>query len=112
MHESESGEDHAKDIYSLYHILHSELEKTEQFSLYKDIELPLSSVLFEMEREGFTVDTKKLAEISRRLDEMKGEYASRIYLLAGREFNINSPKQLGTVLFEEMGFPAIKKTKS
>lgn len=112
MHESESGEDHAKDIYSLYHMLHSELEKTEQFSLYKDIELPLSSVLFEMEREGFTVDTKKLAEFSRRLDEMKGEYASRIYMLAGREFNINSPKQLGTVLFEEMGFPAIKKTKS
>lgn len=112
MHEYESGADCAKDIYLLYHMLYTELEKTEQLALYIDIELPLSGVLFEMEREGFTVDTAKLADFSRQLDEMKGEYASRIYMLAGREFNINSPKQLGTVLFEEMGFPALKKTKS
>ena len=112
MHESDSAECCVKDIYSIYGMLYSELQKTEQLSLYNDIELPLSDVLFEMETEGFTVDTGKLAEFSRRLDEMKGEYASRIYMLACREFNINSPKQLGTVLFEEMGFPAVKKTKS
>lgn len=112
MHESENGEECAKDIYSLYHMLYAQLEKTEQLALYTDIELPLSEVLFEMEREGFSVDVKSLADFSRRLDEMKGEYAMRIYMLAGREFNINSPKQLGAVLFEEMGFPAIKKTKS
>lgn len=112
MRESENGADCAKDIYSLYNILYTELKKTEQLALYTDIELPLSRVLFEMESEGFTVDTGKLAEFSRRLDEMKGEYASRIYMMAGREFNINSPKQLGTVLFEEMGFPAAKKTKN
>ena len=69
-------------------------------------------MLFEIEKEGFTVDVPALRAFSEKLGAMQSEYASRIYLQAGIEFNINSPKQLGAVLFERMGFPHAKKTKS
>ena len=97
---------------ALYAVLTNELEKSKQTALYRDIEFPLCRVLYEIEKEGFTVDVPALKEFSVRLGEMQEEIASRIYMLAGEEFNINSPKQLGNILFEKLGFPHAKKTKT
>ena len=96
----------------LHGVLTKELEKSGQTALYRDIEFPLCRVLYEIEREGFSVDTEALKAFSVKLGEMQEEFASRVYMLAGEEFNINSPKQLGNILFEKLGFPHAKKTKS
>ena len=97
---------------ALYTVLANELEKSKQTALYREIEFPLCRVLYEIEREGFSVDVAALKDFSARLGEMQSEIAERIYMLAGEEFNINSPKQLGNILFEKLGFPHAKKTKS
>ncbi|MBF2635113.1 DNA polymerase I [Listeria welshimeri] len=89
-----------------------DLEKNEQLALMKDLELPLTFVLAQMEMQGVSVDTE-------RLENMKVELAGRlktletsIHSLAGEEFNINSPKQLGVILFEKLELPPVKKTKT
>lgn len=89
-----------------------ELEEKGQTQLFYEIEFPLSNILAEMEITGIKVDAQ-------RLNQMKGEFAERlheieqkIYAQAGEEFNLNSPKQLGVILFEKMGLPVIKKTKT
>ena len=97
---------------ALYDVLAAELEKSGQTKLYRDIEFPLCRVLYEIEKEGFSVDVEALRAFSVKLGETQTEIASRIYMLAGEEFNINSPKQLGNILFEKLGFPHAKKTKS
>lgn len=79
--------------------------------LYK-IELALSSVLLEMEKAGVRVDREGLEEYSRFLGQRMEEAEDAIYMLAGEEFNINSPKQLSAILFEKLGLPHFKKTKS
>src|SRR5699024_3108453 len=90
----------------------AELEKNEQLSLFTDLELPLSCVLAEMEYTGVKVDTAQLQEMRLQLAERLKEIETKIYNLAGEEFNINSPKQLGVILFEKLGLPVIKKTKT
>lgn len=99
-------------ISALYGVFVAELEKTGQMKLYKETEFPLARVLYKMESEGFKVDTEKLAEFSSVLGEAQRQLAEQIYMLAGTEFNINSPKQLGEVLFDKMHLPTGKKTKS
>ncbi|MBQ3404814.1 MAG: DNA polymerase I [Oscillospiraceae bacterium] len=81
-------------------------------SLLNDIELPLCPVLAEMERTGFLADRQALGEFSRWLARGIDELQKNIYEQAGEEFNINSPKQLGTVLFEKLMLPPPKKTKT
>lgn len=97
---------------ALYEVLKKELEKSGQTKLYREVEFPLCRVLYEIEKEGFSVDVEALRAFSVKLGEMQGEFANRVYMLAGEEFNINSPKQLGNILFEKLGFPHAKKTKS
>lgn len=80
--------------------------------LYREIELPLCEVLASMEVLGVKVDADGIRGFGRELDEKIAELRSQIYSLCGHEFNISSPKQLGTVLFEELGLPFGKKTKS
>ncbi len=104
--------DRAYLTLGLYKALTDELTKSNQMQLYRDIEFPLCRVLYEIEKEGFSVDVEALKTFSVKLGEMQDEIAARIYLLAGEEFNINSPKQLGNILFEKLGFPHAKKTKS
>ena len=88
------------------------LEQARLRSLYQDIEQPLVTVLAGMERHGIRVDPARLAEFSREL-ELAIERATReIYRLAGEEFNIGSPKQLATILFEKLKLPPVKKTKT
>ena len=96
----------------LYKVLEKELQKSGQTELYRKIEFPLCRVLYQMEKEGFSVDVEALKAFSVQLGELQDEFANRIYMLAGEEFNINSPKQLGNILFEKLGFPHAKKTKT
>lgn len=103
------------DLLSLRRLkeaLFSELEKADMMSLYRDIELPLCRVLASMEVIGVGVDTDGIKRFGESLEGDIERLRLDIYELAGREFNISSPKQLGHVLFEEMGLPSGKKTKS
>lgn len=90
----------------------SELKDNDQDSLYDDIELPLSIVLAEMEIKGIKVEVSKLKEMENTFATRLSEIEQKIYQEAGKEFNINSPKQLGVVLFEDLKLPVIKKTKT
>ncbi|CAJ2232295.1 DNA polymerase I [Companilactobacillus paralimentarius] len=89
-----------------------ELKDNDQDSLYDEIELPLSIVLAEMEIKGITVEVSKLKEMENTFATRLAEIEKTIYEEAGKEFNINSPKQLGVVLFEDLKLPVIKKTKT
>lgn len=88
------------------------LDENGQKDLYFNIELPLVKTLADMEYRGFKVNVHGLVEFSRELEVKIEEIKSRIFSLAGEEFNINSPKQLGVILFEKLGLPVIKKTKT
>ena len=102
----------AQAVFALYKEMKSRLERDKTLHILTDIEIPLAKVLFSMEKEGFKVDLKGLEDYSGHLTEMEDAYKHRIYMLAGEEFNINSPKQLGEVLFEKLGIPHGKKTKT
>jgi DNA polymerase-1 len=88
------------------------LDENGQKDLYFNIELPLVKTLADMEYHGFKINVSELVEFSRELDGKIEEIKSKIFSLAGEEFNINSPKQLGVILFEKLGLPVIKKTKT
>ncbi len=88
------------------------LEKNEGMKLLQDIELPLAQVLSEMEREGFEVDKEGITAFGRTLERRIDEVQEEITLLVGYPFNINSPKQLGEALFDKLGLPTGKKTKT
>ena len=102
---------HALAIDALYKTMLPHLKEMGLGELYFDIELPLCRVLAEMEAAGFQVDAGALREFGEKLGIAIGELEKRIYTYAG-EFNINSPKQLGEVLFARLGLPHGKKTKT
>ncbi|MBU3812534.1 MAG: DNA polymerase I [Candidatus Niameybacter stercoravium] len=99
-------------LYEAYGVLQKELDKNDMQVLFNDIEMPLVKVLFDMEREGIKVDLEKLQAYGKELDALIEREAERVYELAGESFNINSPKQLGVILFEKMDIPPVKKTKT
>ncbi len=90
----------------------TEIEANEQEYLLYNVEMPLAEVLASMEHLGFMVNRKGITEFTQKISLELKNIQSEIYELAGEEFNINSPKQLGVILFEKMGLPAKKKTKS
>lgn len=92
--------------------LRAETEREGMTELYENIEMPLTEVLASMEHYGVSIDREGVRSFGAELSEMIEETRQMIYDDAGHEFNISSPKQLGTVLFEELGLPAKKKTKS
>lgn len=92
--------------------LEKELRETNQRKLLDEIELPLARVLGDMELCGFLVDKNGLKALSQELKERIEVIEKEIYSLVGYEFNLNSPKQLGVALFEKLGLPTKKKTKS
>ena len=89
-----------------------ELNRSGQTDLFNNIEMPLAKVLGDMELVGFSVDLNGLKEMSQELSERISVIEKEIYDAVGYEFNLNSPKQLGIALFEKLGLPAKKKTKS
>ncbi|MBR2155360.1 MAG: DNA polymerase I, partial [Clostridia bacterium] len=92
--------------------MREEMQKKGMLSLYDDVELPLTGVLFDMEREGIAVDKDMLSDLSEKFALRIAEIEQRIYELAGESFNILSTKQLGGILFDKLGLPPQKKTKS
>lgn len=104
----------AKLIFDLAKKLERGLEDQEMKKLSDEIEMPLIPVLFEMERHGIHVDEKHLHQLSKDFGDALEKLTKKIYKLAGREFNINSPSQLAEILFDELKLPSfkIKKTKS
>ena len=90
----------------------AEIERNGQSELLGNIEIPLAYVLADMESAGISADAQALSEFEARLSVRVNEITAKIYELAGEEFNINSPKQTGTVLFEKMKLPGGKKTKT
>ena len=104
--------DGAPALYTLAGALQKRLKDDGLDGLYYDIEQPLANVLFSMEKLGFEVDKAGLADFSAMLSEASDKYLEQIRGIAGHTFNVNSTKQLATVLFEELGLPVFKKTKS
>jgi DNA polymerase-1 len=96
----------AAAIHALVPSLRAEVERTGVARVYQDIDLPLAPVLFAMERAGVRIDAAVLAGLSQRFSGEIARVGERVFELAGRRFNINSPKQLGEVLFTHMGLPA------
>ena len=99
-------------VSALHGTLAAKLEALDVTRLYYEVELPLCRVLAEMETAGFLVDRKALAEYGQTLQGVMDETEQAIYAAAGETFNINSPKQLGVILFEKLGLPHGKKTKT
>ena len=101
-----------KSIFDLKEIQSVRLKEENMDSLYKNIEVKVARVLANMEYEGIHVSKKALEDMSDELDERIKILEASIHTLAGSEFNIASPKQLGIVLFEDLGLPPVKKTKT
>ncbi|MGO2083131.1 DNA polymerase I [Vagococcus sp.] len=99
-------------IVELYPVLADKLDETQQTDLYYEIELPLALILGDMEITGITVNAQRLIEMKGEFAEKLTEIEQRVYQEAGGEFNLNSPKQLGVILFEKLNLPVIKKTKT
>ena len=107
--EEQSG---TQAIFNLYPVLNEKLKELDMEKLYYNIELPLCLVLSDMEQAGFYVDRKALYDFGESLNGDIERLQESIWQRAGHEFNINSPKQLGEVLFEELMLPSGKKTKT
>ena len=99
-------------VYSLYEVLKDKLTELSMDKLYYDIELPLCEVLADMEHEGFLVDRRALSDFGESLSSEIDKVQAKIFELTGAEFNVNSPKQLGEVLFERLMLPSPKKTQT
>jgi len=104
--------DGAQAAYELYPVLKDKLQELGMEDLYYNIELPLCAVLADMESIGFFVDRKALYDFGESLNAGIAALQDNIWALAGRQFNINSPKQLGEILFDELMLPSGKKTKT
>jgi DNA polymerase I len=99
-------------VWTLRTTIEEKLKENEQFNLYRELELPLATILGKMESTGVKTDKQALAEIGTQLSVKIKELETSIYEMAGEKFNINSPKQLGVILFEKIGLTPIKKTKT
>ena len=102
----------AEAIWHLRPVLEAELDKNEMKQLYDQIELPLCAVLYRMEKRGIAVDKNQLQQFGEMLAQRIADCEDLIFGFSGERFNINSPKQLGELLFDKLGLPPVKKTKT
>lgn len=110
--EQSTAEEAAWFTWQLYKITEPKLAEAKMDDLYKNVELPLATVLASMEQIGFKIDVEGVFRYAGRLQETENSLLDAIWLAAGHDFNVNSPKQLGEVLFEELQLPVGKKTKT
>ena len=107
------SKNYALTVYYLYKILKTEIETDGSLKrLFYEVDMPLSAVLFEMEKAGFKVDKDMLMSLSASLDSDSKKLTGIIHKIAGSEFNINSPKQLSEIMFDEMKFKRVKKNST
>ena len=99
-------------IFQLKDMLESQLKEKDLYELFEKIEMPLVHVLASMEKDGVSVDTKYLKQLSEEFEKRLNSLSRQIYEIAGEEFNINSPKQLGYIMFEKLHLPISKRTKT
>lgn len=104
--------DKVDSIYKMMFTIKKLIEDQDMNELYYDVELPLTNVLADMEYRGFTVDEKELRALGEDFNKKIDELTLKIYEYSEVEFNINSPKQLGEILFNKLNLPVIKKTKT
>ena len=102
----------ANSLFELAEIMGDKLKKDELIDLYKDLELPLNDVLFDMEQAGFKIDRTALSKMSSEYEKRISELNDKIIGYAGENFNVNSTKQLGVILFEKMGLKSKKRNKT
>lgn len=102
----------AAALYNMKEEVEKQLKENEQYHLYKELEMPLALILARMEHRGVRVDVDRLQGMGEELEERLNKVEQEIYELAGEKFNLNSPKQLGPILFEKLELPVIKKTKT
>lgn len=102
----------AEAIWLLKPVLEEELERNGLTRLYREIELPLCGVLYEMERRGIAIDRSQLQQFGDMLEGRIADCEALIYSYSDGPFNINSPRQLGSLLFEKLALPPVKKTKT
>lgn len=96
----------ATSLVVIHKILQEKLKELNLLELYKSLELPLTYVLYNMEKAGISVDENVLNELGENFSQELNEISKQVYFLAGEEFNINSPKQLGEILFQKLGLPS------
>ena len=104
--------DHSVAIYRVFEVMQSKIKEEGAEHLLFDIEMPLSLVLADMETVGVKVDSAGISEYEKELSQIAADLKERIYCTAGEEFNIDSTRQLADVLFNKLGLPAQKKTKT
>ncbi|MGI6678770.1 MAG: DNA polymerase I [Dehalobacterium sp.] len=102
----------AQILWQLSDLLESKLQEQEMEALYREVELPLERILAQMELAGIKVEKAQLEIMSQELEAAISQVREEVYRQAGEEFNLNSPKQLGVILFEKLGLPPLKKTKT
>ncbi len=102
----------AEALWQLKPVLMAELQKQGMEELYQTVELPLCPVLYRMEKEGVAIDRQQLEQFGRMLTERIADCEKLIYGYSEEVFNMNSPKQLGELLFDKLGLPPVKKTKT
>lgn len=102
----------AATVLSIIPIQEAELEEKKMKSLFHDLEMPLSRILADMEKQGIEVHTSDLQELGKEFEEQIHRLEEEIYRIADTKFNLNSPKQLGEILFVKLGLPVVKKTKT
>ncbi len=103
---------HADAAGRLAHVVRAELERRDQFALYRDIEVPLATVIAKMEARGVALDPRALDELSAHVNAAVDRLQAEVYELAGETFNLGSPMQLGAILFDKLGLPGGKKNKT
>ncbi|WP_106496942.1 DNA polymerase I [Lentibacillus sp. Marseille-P4043] len=99
-------------LFAIKADMEKQLKQNEQYELFRELEMPLAIILGEMEHTGVLVDVKRLENMGIELKQRLHDIENKVYELAGETFNLNSPKQLGPILFEKLGLPVIKKTKT
>jgi DNA polymerase-1 len=102
----------AVTLLNIIPLQREELEQNEMTALFKEMEMPLSIILANMEKQGIAVNREELKLLGQEFEAQIKHLIFKIYEIAGMEFNLNSPKQLGEVLFDKLGLPVIKKTKT